>query len=153
MGAMASQITGVSIVFSTVFFRGTSTKISKLRATGIYEGNSPVTGEFPAQRASDAEDDSIWWRQHECRNINALDTNWLRYLSRFIAEEFPYPIKSYHKWAPHIMFNKINHALYDTGPAKVLSPERQLSNYVYDGSWRFYIHNFAVRKRVIGYII
>ena len=28
---------------------------SKLRVTGLCEGNSPVTGEFPAQRASDAE--------------------------------------------------------------------------------------------------
>ena len=27
-------------------------------------GNSPVTGEFPAQRASYAENASIWWRHH-----------------------------------------------------------------------------------------
>ena len=26
--------------------------------------NSPVTGEFPAQRASNAENVSIWWRHH-----------------------------------------------------------------------------------------
>ena len=25
----------------------------------------PVTGEFPAQRASNAENVSIWWRHHE----------------------------------------------------------------------------------------
>ena len=25
---------------------------------------SPVTGEFPAQRASNAENVSIWWRHH-----------------------------------------------------------------------------------------
>ena len=30
-------------------------KTSKLRVTGLCEGNSPVTGEFPAQRASNAE--------------------------------------------------------------------------------------------------
>ena len=30
-------------------------KKSKLRVTGLCEGNSPVTGEFPAQRASNAE--------------------------------------------------------------------------------------------------
>ena len=29
------------------------------------EGNSPVTGEFPAQRDSSAEKASIWWRHHE----------------------------------------------------------------------------------------
>ena len=39
-------------------------KASKLRATGLCAGNSPVTGEFPAQRASDAENASIWWRHH-----------------------------------------------------------------------------------------
>ena len=43
-------------------FRCRSKKASKLRATGLYEGNSPVTGEFPAQMASNAENVSIWWR-------------------------------------------------------------------------------------------
>ena len=46
------------------FFRHRSKKTSKLRATGLCEGNSPVTGEFPAQRASNAENVSIWWRLH-----------------------------------------------------------------------------------------
>ena len=36
-------------------FRRRSKKTSKLRATAFCEGNSPVTGEFPAQRASNAE--------------------------------------------------------------------------------------------------
>ena len=27
-------------------------------------GNSPVTGEFPAQRASNTENVSIWWRHY-----------------------------------------------------------------------------------------
>ena len=36
-------------------FRHWSKKTSKLRVTGLCEGNSPVTGEFPAQRASSAE--------------------------------------------------------------------------------------------------
>ena len=35
------------------------------------EGNSPVTGEFPAQRASNAENVSIWWRHHAGRLFNA----------------------------------------------------------------------------------
>ena len=45
-------------------FRRRSTKTSKLRVTGLCEGNSPVTGEFPAQRASNAENVSIWWLHH-----------------------------------------------------------------------------------------
>ena len=36
-------------------FRRRSKKTSKLRFTGLCEGNSPVTGGFPAQRTSDAE--------------------------------------------------------------------------------------------------
>ena len=42
-----------------------SKKTSKLRFTGLYTGNSPVTCEFPAQKASNAENISIWWRHHE----------------------------------------------------------------------------------------
>ena len=41
-----------------------SKETSKLRVTGLCEGNSPVTGEFPAQMASNAENVSIWWRRH-----------------------------------------------------------------------------------------
>ena len=41
-----------------------SKKTPKLRVTDLCEGNSPVIGEFPAQRASNAENVSIWWRHH-----------------------------------------------------------------------------------------
>ena len=43
-------------------FRHRRKKTSKLCVTGLCEGNSPVTGEFPAQRASNAENVPIWWR-------------------------------------------------------------------------------------------
>ena len=46
------------------FFRRRSKKTSKLRDTGLCVGNSPVTGEFPAQMASNAENVSILWRHH-----------------------------------------------------------------------------------------
>ena len=45
-------------------FRGRSKKTSKLRVTGLCAGNSPMTSEFPAQMASNAENVSIWWRHH-----------------------------------------------------------------------------------------
>ena len=45
-------------------FRRRSRKTSKLSVTGLYEGNSPVTGEFPAKRTSNAEYIAIWWRHH-----------------------------------------------------------------------------------------
>ena len=54
----------------SLFIRRRSKKTSKLCVTGLCEGNSPVTGEFPAQRASNAENVSIWWRHHECWEIS-----------------------------------------------------------------------------------
>ena len=45
-------------------FRIRSKKTLKLCVTGLYEGNSPETGEFPAQRASNAKNISISWRHH-----------------------------------------------------------------------------------------
>ena len=45
-------------------FRRSSKKTSKLRVTGLCARNSPVTGEFPAQMASNAENVPIWWRHH-----------------------------------------------------------------------------------------
>ena len=47
-------------------FMRRSKNTSKLRVTGLCEGNSPETSEFPAQRASNAENVSIWWRNHAC---------------------------------------------------------------------------------------
>ena len=53
MGAIASEITSLTIIYST------------------------ETGEFPAQMASNAENVSIWWRHHEFRkresNIRVID--------------------------------------------------------------------------------
>ena len=45
-------------------FRRRSKKTSKLCVTGLCVGNSPGTGEFPAQMASNAGNVSIWWRHH-----------------------------------------------------------------------------------------
>ena len=48
------------------FFQGAGKKkTSNLRVTGLCEGNSPVTDEFPAQRAINAENVSIWLRHHD----------------------------------------------------------------------------------------
>ena len=45
-------------------FRRRSNKTSKLRVTGLCAGDSPKTGEFPTQMASNAENISIWWWNH-----------------------------------------------------------------------------------------
>ena len=45
-------------------FRRRLKKTTKLRVIGLCEGNSPVTGDLPAQRASNTENVCIWWRHH-----------------------------------------------------------------------------------------
>ena len=45
-------------------FRRKSKKTSMLCIIGLCKGNSPVTGEFPSQRASNIENVSIWWHHH-----------------------------------------------------------------------------------------
>ena len=64
MSAMTSQITGVSIVFSNVC-SCTDHRKHQSSVTGLCEGNSPVTGDFPSQRATNAENVSIWRRHHD----------------------------------------------------------------------------------------
>ena len=73
MSAIASQIS-VSIVSLQWRHNGRDSvsnhQLSRLirsrskKTSGLCAGNSPETGEFPAQRASNAENVSIWWRHH-----------------------------------------------------------------------------------------
>ena len=110
MGAMASQITSLKIIFSTVY-SGKSKKSSKLPATGICTGNSPVTGEFPAQRARNTENVSIWWRHHGKSELLIVWTDWL----------YPYPRECVrHRWAPE---------------TTIRFPERQWHNLIDMGGW------------------
>ena len=69
MSAMGSRITSLTAVYSSVYSGADKKKTSKLRVTDLCEGNSPVTGEFPAQRASNADNVSIWWRHHDKQSI------------------------------------------------------------------------------------
>ena len=59
-------------------FSRRSKKTLKLRVTGFCVGNSPVTDEFPAQMASNAENGSIRWRHHvlwgfECARLKTTE--------------------------------------------------------------------------------
>ena len=75
MSAMASQITSFAIVYSTVYSAADQRKHQSLiRVTGLCAGNSPVTGEFPAQRASNAETISTWGRHHDMASNHR---NWI----------------------------------------------------------------------------
>ena len=73
MKAIASQITGVSVVYSIVVSDADQRK-------HLSSASLTVTGEFPAQKASNAENVSIWWRNHEQRNTSGnasqTDSRW-----------------------------------------------------------------------------
>ena len=74
MGSMASQITSLTIVYSVGYSGADQRKKSKLRVTGLCTGNSPGTGEFPAQMASNAKNVSIWWRHGSACHMLWLQT-------------------------------------------------------------------------------
>ena len=59
MGTVAFQITSLTIVYSTVY-SGADQRKHQSSASLAFVGDSPVTGEFPAQKASNAENGSIW---------------------------------------------------------------------------------------------
>ena len=63
-------------------------KTSKLRVTGLCAGNSPVTGEFPAQMASDSENVSIGWRHHESHTLFHVGccNSWIPSLQIWLCE-------------------------------------------------------------------
>ena len=69
MSAMASQITGVPIVYSTVCLGAdprkhqSSASLAFVRVIHRWPVNSPHKG--PVTRASNAENASIWWRHHK----------------------------------------------------------------------------------------
>ena len=65
MGAMTSKKHQPYDCLLNRLFRRRSKKTSKLCVTGLCEVNSTVTSEFPAQRASSAENLSIWWHHVE----------------------------------------------------------------------------------------
>ena len=62
LGAMASQITSLSIVYSTVYSGADHRKHQSSAPLTFVRG--PVIGEFAAQMVSNAENASIWWRHH-----------------------------------------------------------------------------------------
>ena len=61
LDTIASQITSLTIVYSTVYSDADQRKHQSLTSLA-FVGNSPGTGEVPAQMASNAENVSIWWR-------------------------------------------------------------------------------------------
>ena len=77
MCAMVSQITSLTIVYLTIS-SGTDQRKHQNSMSLASVRNLPVTGEFPAQRSSDAENVSIWWRHHVTEMAILLQGNSLK---------------------------------------------------------------------------
>ena len=65
MSAMASQITSLTTVYSTDYLGTDQRKHQSSASLAFMQGIHRWPGEFPAQRASNAENVSIWWRDHD----------------------------------------------------------------------------------------
>ena len=76
MGTMTSQITSLTSVYSTAYRAQIKENLKAPRHWPL-SGNSPVTGEFPAQMASNAENVYTWWRHHVYNQVNAEYRNFL----------------------------------------------------------------------------
>ena len=76
MSVIASQITSLAIVHSTVYSGANQRK---------YQSSASLAfSEFPAQMASDAENVSIWWRHHETPRSLESDVNILFEVTKMI---------------------------------------------------------------------
>ena len=65
MGVIASQITSLTIVYSTVYSDADKKKHQSSASLAL-------TGEFPAQMAANEENVSNWWRHHVLQGANGL---------------------------------------------------------------------------------
>ena len=76
-GAIASQITSLNIVYSTVYSDADQRKYQSSAPLALC-GEFTGTGKFPAQMASNAENVSIWWRHHERNWITSVsgESHW-----------------------------------------------------------------------------
>ena len=73
MSAIASQITSLTIVYSTVYW-GADQRKHQSSASLASVRNSPVTEEFPEQKANNAENVSVWRRHHGYDNFPSAIT-------------------------------------------------------------------------------
>ena len=76
MDSIAYQITSLTIVYSSVHSGTDQRKHQSSASLAFVWENSPVTGEFPAQMASNAENVSIWWRHHDNRIYRHVVEGW-----------------------------------------------------------------------------
>ena len=78
MSAMASQITSLTIVYSTVYTSADQRKHQSSTSLAFVQESSLLTSEFPTQIASNMENVSIWWHHvlpTALSNLDVLEWN------------------------------------------------------------------------------
>ena len=100
-------------------FKAQIKETSKLRVTGLCAGNSPVTGEFPAQRVSNAENVFIWWRHHDLYPIWPI-----------ILTQIPLPCR----WRQPHCYWSLRHRLFPILHGKIL-PGDQTTGWGHPPAW------------------
>ena len=101
MAVIASQITSLTIVYSTVNSGADQRKHQSSASLALCAGKSPVTGEFPAQRASNAENVSIWWRHHVVNGLS-FKASWGRKANATIPK-YHFIFSSWKSWWKFIL--------------------------------------------------
>ena len=89
MGSMASQTTSL-MIYSTIHSGADQINHQSSALLAICAGNSPVTGEFPAQMARNAENVSIWWHHH----VIFCHLKWRQSRNQEICNFYPQSSKS-----------------------------------------------------------
>ena len=76
MGAIASQITSLTNVYSTVYSDADQRK-HQTSVSLAFVGKSPGNDDFPTQMASHAENVSIWWHHHAITQEQCSVARWM----------------------------------------------------------------------------
>ena len=87
MTTMASQITSASRLFTQPFIQTQIKENIKAPRHWPLCGGFTGTGEFPAQRASNAENVSIWWRHHDGQGTYSAYNQWHINENRFMESD------------------------------------------------------------------
>ena len=100
---VASQITGVSIVYTTVCSGTDQRKHQRFVPLAF------VAGEFPAQKASNTENISIWWRHHGYVTSKMLYHKWMMVLRSFLQpSQSSFTMRQSTWWISYISISKSN---------------------------------------------
>ena len=131
-----------------LLFRPRSKETPKVRVTDLCAGNSPVTGEFPAQRASNAENVSIRWRHHVATVVVAR-LWWAMHILGATQNTRIYRSRKGDSWLPRITQRiRLYNALLLTGINwTAIEIKTWMSNYIHVKQWGVITHpcpNFIV---------